>query len=94
MHALRLGRRGIELLTTGRITLPIQEPDRGYLRSIRRGEVVLDEVIAAVSAAETPLVDLRNSSSLPDQPDRRWIDRWLHRRHVDYWARHASDAAG
>ena len=28
MHALRLGLQGIELLTTGRITLPVPEPDR------------------------------------------------------------------
>lgn len=94
MHALRLGLQGIELLTTGRITLPIPEPDRGYLRSIRRGEIALNEVVAAVTEAELRLVDLRNRSSLPDQPDRPWIDRWLHRRHLEYWARHASDAAG
>jgi len=34
MHAFRLGCKGIELLTSGRITLPIPEPHRGYLRSI------------------------------------------------------------
>jgi hypothetical protein len=28
------------LLTTGRITLPVPEPHREYLRSIRRGERV------------------------------------------------------
>jgi hypothetical protein len=39
MHALRLGLQGVELLTTGRITLPVPEPHRTYLRSIRRGEV-------------------------------------------------------
>src|SRR6266567_1379981 len=38
MHALRLGLQGVELLSAGRITLPMPEPDRGYLRSIRRGE--------------------------------------------------------
>jgi uncharacterized protein len=38
MHALRLGLQGVELLTTGRITLPVPEPGRRYLRSIRRGE--------------------------------------------------------
>jgi len=35
MHALRLGLQGTELLTTGRITLPVPEPDRAYLRSVR-----------------------------------------------------------
>ena len=37
MHALRLGLQGAELLSTGRITLPIPEPHRAYLRSVRRG---------------------------------------------------------
>ena len=46
MHALRLGLQGIELLTTGRITLPVPEPGGGYLRSIRRGERPLAEVRA------------------------------------------------
>jgi uncharacterized protein len=36
MHALRLGLQGVELLTTGRISLPVPEPDRAYLRTVRR----------------------------------------------------------
>jgi hypothetical protein len=49
MHALRLGVQGVELLSTGRITLPIPEPERGYLRAIRRGEVGREEVVSAVT---------------------------------------------
>jgi hypothetical protein len=86
MHALRLGYQGVELLTTGRITLPVPEPHRAYLRSIRRGEVNLDEVIDAVSAAEAELTRLKESSTLPDEPDRHWVDEWLHRSHLTYWA--------
>jgi hypothetical protein len=86
MHALRLGVQGAELLTTGRITLPIPEPHLGYLRSVRRGEVGLDEVIEAVSAAEAELLALRDRADLPDQPDRSWVDAWLHRAHREYWA--------
>jgi hypothetical protein len=85
MHALRLGYQGVELLTTGRITLPVPEPERAYLRSIRRGEVQLTEVVDAVSAAEVELTNLKESSALPDEPDRRWVDRWLHRSHLSYW---------
>jgi hypothetical protein len=85
MHALRLGLQGIELLTTGRITLPVPEPDREYLRSIRRGEVRQAEVLDAVTGAEARLADLRDSSAIPDQPDRRWIDDWLHRSHLSFW---------
>jgi uncharacterized protein len=87
MHALRLGLQGIELLTTGRITLPIPEPDRAYLRSIRRGERPLAEVLQAISDAEARLAGLRDSPSIPDEPDRRWIDDWLHRSYMGFWPR-------
>ncbi len=79
MHALRLGVQGVELLSTGRITLPVPEPDLSYLRQIRRGELPLDEVLAEVDAAESRLLALRRGSQLPEQPDRAWVDRWLHR---------------
>jgi uncharacterized protein len=86
MHALRLGLQGIELLTSGRITLPVPEPDRAYLRAIRRGEVPVAEALAAIEDAQRRLADLKQSSSVPEQPDRAWVDRWLHACHLDYWA--------
>jgi hypothetical protein len=85
MHALRLGYQGIEFLTTGRITMPVPEPQRSYLRAIRRGEVTLDEVLAAVDEAETRLIGLNDTTQVPDEPDRRWVDQWLHRSHLRYW---------
>ena len=86
MHALRLGVQGVELLTTGRITLPVPEPERAHLREVRRGEVELEEVVAEVDEAEARLTALRNSSDLPEEPDRAWVDGWLHRSHVAYWS--------
>ena len=87
MHALRLGLHGIELLTTGRITLPVPEPHGAYLRSIRRGERLLAEVLDAVSDAEARLVQLRDSTAIAEQPDRRGVDAWLHRSYQNFWAR-------
>ena len=87
MHALRLGLQGIELPTTGRITLPVPEPHRAYLRSIRRGERPLAEVLAAVSDAEARLTELRDSPAIPDQPDHRWVDDWLHHSYLKFWNR-------
>src|SRR5215472_4315814 len=86
MHALRLGLQGIELLTTGRITLPVPQPHRAYLRSIRRGERPLAEVLSAVTGAEARLTQLRDSPAIPDQPDRRWVDDGLHRSYLNFWA--------
>jgi uncharacterized protein len=87
MHALRLGFQGVELLTTGRITLPVPGPDGAYLRSIRRGEVSLTEVLAAIADAEAALTRLRDSSALPAQPDHHWVDEWLHRSYLHQWSR-------
>jgi uncharacterized protein len=86
MHALRLGMQGVELLTTGRITLPVPEPDREYLRSVRRGERPLAEVLEAISTAEARLIELSDSPAIPDQPDRGWVDDWLHRSYLGYWS--------
>jgi hypothetical protein len=89
MHALRLGLQGVELLTTGRITLPVPEPGRAYLRSVRRGEVGLAEVVDAVTEAETRLTQLRASAAVPPEPDRGWVDSWLHRSYTRFWNRGA-----
>jgi uncharacterized protein len=94
MHALRLGLQGIELLTSGRITLPVPEPDRTYLRAVRRGEVPVAEVLAAIADAEGRLAALKQSSSVPEQPDRAWVDRWLHASHLEYWAAGSRVSAG
>jgi uncharacterized protein len=86
MHALRLGVQGVELLMTGRITLPVPEPDRQYLRAVRRGEVAHAEVVDAVEAAEQKLESLRASSAISAEPDRAWVDGWLHRSYAAYWS--------
>src|SRR5215470_532198 len=86
MHALRLGLQGIELLTTGRITLSVPEPHRAYLRSIRRGERPLTEVLDAITDAGTQQARLRDSTTVADQPDRRWVDNWLHHSYLNFWA--------
>jgi hypothetical protein len=86
MHALRLGIQGVELLRTGRVTLPVPEPSRTYLRSVRHGEVPLTEVLAAIDRAQADLERLRSSQGVPAQPDRAWVDDWLHRSYIAYWS--------
>jgi uncharacterized protein len=85
MHALRLGLQGVELLSTGRITLPVPEPHRGYLRAVRRGEVPQADVVAAIGRAEVDLARLHDASAVPAEPDRHWVNDWLHRSHLAFW---------
>lgn len=87
MHALRLGVQGVEFLTSGRITLPVPEPHLSHLRAVRRGEVDLAEVIEAVSTAERQLEELSEAAAVPAQPDRAWVDDWLHLTHIAFWGR-------
>jgi len=86
MHALRLGLQGVELLSTGRITLPVPEPSRELLRTVRRGELALPAVLDLIGDAERQLVSLQSAPAVRDEPDRAWVDGWLHRSYLAYWA--------
>ncbi|MGY1806775.1 DNA polymerase beta superfamily protein [Blastococcus sp. SYSU D00669] len=93
MHALRLGVQGVELLSTGRITLPLPEPDRARLRAVRRGEVALADVLEQIADAEARLTALQHSSAVPPEPDRAWVDGWLHRSYVSFWEAPSAEIA-
>lgn len=84
MHAVRLGMQGVELMDTGRITLPIQEPHLSTLRAVRSGQRSLVEVLAMVGDLEDALRN-HTSSSIPAEPDVDWVNGWLHRAHLRYW---------
>ncbi len=75
MHALRLGLQGVELLSTGRITLPIPQPEREYLRSIRRGEVPLAEAVAEVARPSAGCRGCARARGCPPSPTATgWTD--------------------
>jgi hypothetical protein len=84
-HALRLGIQGIELLTLARINLPMLEEHRDHLRAVRRGEVSLQHVLSDIARSEDLLTDLRSSSTVPDEPDRLWVDHWLIASYQAFW---------
>ena len=86
MHALRLGVQGVELLTTGRITLPVAGTAGERLRAVRRGELALARVLADLDALEGELRRLRSASTLPPEPARAWVDDWLHRSYLSFWS--------
>lgn len=51
----------------------------------RRGEVPLRGVVAAVEHAEQELVAVRSRPALSAEPDRAWVDGWLHRSYLSFW---------
>jgi len=44
------------------------------------------EVLDVVSGTEARLAELRHSPDIPAEPDRAWVDDWLHRSYLNFWA--------
>lgn len=85
MHMLRLGYQGVELLKTGRIELPVPEPWRGWMRSIRQGGAKIDIVMTAAGKFEREMEDLLTTSPLPNEPDTERINRFLVEAYLTAW---------
>ncbi|WP_159945427.1 MULTISPECIES: DNA polymerase beta superfamily protein [unclassified Nocardiopsis] len=86
-HMVRLGVQGVELLETGHLTLPMPEPDRTWLRELRRGEHSRTEALERAGDLEQRLAGLCATSDLPGEPDTAWADEWLVRTYQRVWAR-------
>ncbi len=85
MHAVRLGLQGIELLSTGTLSLPVREPDLSVLRAVRAGQYSRDDVVDMVADVTERLRAAAESSDLPAEPNLTWVNDWLHRHHLAYW---------
>ncbi len=86
MHALRIAHQGRELLSTGRITLPVAEPERSRLLEVRHGEVSSRDVLSRLHEQEALLEDAVLNSELPEEPDRAVIDEFLVDAYRRVWA--------
>ena len=86
MHMVRLGLQGVEYLRTGRITLPVPQPDRDRLRLIRMGQVTKDEIIVWAEELEAELSGLLLTSPLPDRPDTARANAWLVSMYMAAWS--------
>lgn len=85
MHAARLGAQGVELLTTGRLILPIEGAVGERLREIRRGRWPLDHVVDWIATLDDRLDELSRDESIPAGPDRAAIVAWSVETHFDLW---------
>jgi len=86
MHMLRLGLQGIELLTTGKLTLPIEGENRAYLRAVRNGDWSYDHCIARAHDLEKQLQELKVTSQVRPEPDREAVERWMLGAYSEAWS--------
>jgi predicted nucleotidyltransferase len=85
MHALRIGYQGLELLQTGRISLPMREPIRGRLREVRAGTPPLADVLAELNDVTQQLTSMTDAVDLPETADHAAIDRFLIEAYQQAW---------
>jgi uncharacterized protein len=85
MHMVRLGIQGRELLTSGRLTLPMPEVDRRLVYSIRQGEVSFNDVLQLAGELERDIKDLLTDSPVRATPDERAVEDWMLRMYLENW---------
>lgn len=72
-HAVRVANEAIELMETGKITLP--RPERTLLKAIRLGKIPFDRVQDMVEENLSLVEQAVAKSALPEQPDWAYADR-------------------
>lgn len=85
-HMVRLGVQGVELLLTGRITLPIPEPELTWLRDLRQGRHTLTEALDRAVDLERQIDEAMLVSPLPPRARREAIDAFVINAHREFWA--------
>lgn len=88
-HALRLAYQGLEIASTGSLSLPLPDRERSRVLAVKRGEVDRDEVSAEISRLEGAVRALldEDRSPLPHAADLDRISAWAidaQRRHWDW----------
>lgn len=94
MHMVRLGVEGVDLLETGRISLPVREPWLSWLRELRHGQRTKEEALEAAAELEARLESLLETSPLPDRPDAEAAERWLIHAYRATWSQQGGAADG
>ena len=89
MHMLRLGFQGVELLTTGNLSLPMREPARSFLLDVRRGRIAEQACLTKAGDLERELEALATTSVLPDEPEEQKVEEWVVNAYRRRWRLHS-----
>ena len=84
-HMVRLGLQGVELLESGRITLPMPEPWRSWIVDLRQGKHTKQEALDLAADLEAQLERLTATSDLPDRPDMKRVNQWMVEAYARRW---------
>lgn len=85
MHILRLGFQGVELLSTGKLTIPQIDEPRAFCLATRTGKVPLQDVLTKAGDLERELKGLLDTSPLDEYPNKELIEEWMIGRYWQWW---------
>ena len=86
-HALRLGLQGIEITTTGRLSLPMRQDDLDRAMAVKTGQVDFTSALKMVDDVRSELASILSEgrSVLRPKPDMSNINNWMIRAHTRHW---------
>jgi predicted nucleotidyltransferase len=85
MHILRLAYQGVELLSTGRLTMPMEQTARDFTYAVRCGNVSIQDALTKAGELERTLKDLLHDAPVPAEPDREAIEDWMIHAYYTSW---------
>lgn len=86
-HIIRLGLQGVELLRTGRMSLPMEPHQRRAVIDVRTGAFTFERALEFAAEIEKDLVAAYATSTLREGPDTAYVERWMIRQYLDNWGR-------
>lgn len=86
-HYIRLGFQGIELLETGKLTLPMLAEQRNVVMEIRAGKWAQADVISYGQDVESRLFGLKASTELRNHADHAAVDAFLIEMYQTQWSK-------
>lgn len=87
-HAIRLGYQGLELVSTGRLTLPLSGEARGQAMAVKTGAVGYGEALAIIDDLRSRLTHrlaMPGRSPLRPGPDLDVVNAWMIDTQLAYW---------
>jgi uncharacterized protein len=84
-HIIRLGHQGVELMTTGHMSLPMQAQHREDVLAVRTGQWSLERVLSRAGELERDLRDSLDTGPLPAQTDEGAINAFLSDAYCRAW---------
>lgn len=87
-HALRLGRQGVELSTTGQLSLPLPAQDLAQCVAVKRGDVPFETALSWIDEARAELDAVISGGrlALPAEPDLPRLYAWMASAQQRHWA--------